>query len=67
MLTHYRTLTPASRLQEAVDLVLTGSQQDFRVVRDGLVEGMLTRSDLVAALEEGWSASSPRTISASSS
>lgn len=51
MQTHYRTLTPSSSLQEAVDLVLTGSQQDFPVVRDGLVEGMLTRSDLVAALE----------------
>jgi hypothetical protein len=48
--THYRTLTRGSRLQEAVDLVLRGSQQDFPVVHDGLIEGVLTRRDLIAAL-----------------
>ena len=50
MLTHFRTLTPTSTLGDAVDLLLTGSQQDFPVVGDGRVEGMLTRSDLVKAL-----------------
>ena len=50
MLTHYRTLTLESTLQDAVDLMLTGSQQDFPVVRDGIVDGLLTRGDLVAAL-----------------
>ena len=50
MLTHYRTLTPTSTLGDAVDLVLTGSQQDFPVVRDGHIDGILTRSDLLAAL-----------------
>jgi Zn-dependent protease len=53
MLTHFRTLTPASTLGDAVDLLLTGSQQDFPVVANGRVEGMLTRSDLVKALSEG--------------
>jgi CBS domain-containing protein len=50
MLTHFRTLTPTSTLGEAVDLLLTGSQQDFPVVANGRIEGMLTRSDLVKAL-----------------
>jgi Zn-dependent protease/CBS domain-containing protein len=50
MLTHFRTLTPANTLGDAVDLLLTGSQQDFPVVTEGRVEGMLTRKDLVAAL-----------------
>ena len=50
MLTHFRTLTPTSTLGDAVDLLLTGSQQDFPVVANGRIEGMLTRSDLVKAL-----------------
>jgi CBS domain-containing protein len=50
MLTDYRTLTPTSTLGDAVDLLLSGSQQDFPVVANGRVEGMLTRSDLVKAL-----------------
>ena len=39
MLTHFCTLTPASTLGEAVDFLLTGSQQDFPVVANGRVEG----------------------------
>jgi CBS domain-containing protein len=50
MLTHFRALTPTSTLGEAVDFLLTGSQQDFPVVADGRIEGMLTRNDLVKAL-----------------
>jgi Zn-dependent protease len=50
MLTHFRTLAPTSTLGEAVDFLLTGSQQDFPVVAHGRIEGMLTRSDLVKAL-----------------
>jgi Zn-dependent protease len=52
MLTDFRTLTPANTLGDAVDLLLTGSQQDFPVVANGRVEGMLTRSDLVKALPQ---------------
>ena len=52
MLTHFRTLTPTSTLADAVDLLLTGSQQDFPVVANGRIEGMLTRSDLVKALPQ---------------
>lgn len=50
MLTHFRTLGPTNTLGDAVDLLLTGSQQDFPIVANGRVEGMLTRSDLVKAL-----------------
>ena len=50
MLTHFRTLTPTSTLGDAVDLLLTGSQQDFPVVANGRIEGMLTRRDLVNTL-----------------
>jgi len=50
MLTHFRTLTPTNTLGDAVDLILTGSQQDFPVVQDGRVSGVLTRSDLLTAL-----------------
>ena len=57
MLTHFRMLTPASTLGDAVDLLLTGSQQDFPVVVNGQVEGMLTRSDLVKALPQRGRAS----------
>lgn len=53
MLTHFRTLTPTSTLGDAVDFLLTGSQQDFPVVAHGRIQGILRRSDLVKALTQG--------------
>lgn len=53
MLTHFRALMPSNTLGDAADLVLTGSQQDFPVVKDGRIEGVLTRSDLLKALTRG--------------
>jgi Zn-dependent protease len=50
MLTHFQTLTPANTLGEAADYLLAGSQQDFPVMADGRLQGMLTRTDLVEAL-----------------
>jgi Zn-dependent protease len=50
MITDFRTLQPYETLDNAVDLILTGSQQDFPVVDDGQVLGVLMRSDLLAAL-----------------
>lgn len=50
MLTNFATLTPTDRLQQAVDLILSGYQQDFPVVSGGRVVGILTRQDLMHAL-----------------
>ena len=52
MLTHFRTLTPSSTLGDAVELLLSGSQQDFPVVENGQVVGILTQGDLIGALNQ---------------
>jgi CBS-domain-containing membrane protein len=50
MITDYRTLRTTDSLARAVELVLSGSQQDFPVVEEDRVVGILTRADLLAAL-----------------
>jgi Zn-dependent protease/CBS domain-containing protein len=50
MITDFTTLTPTNTIGDAVELVLSGSQQDFPVLDGGVVEGLLTRGDLVAGL-----------------
>jgi len=50
MQTDFRTLAPRDSLDRAVELILSGSQQDFPVVEDGSVVGILTRATLLAAL-----------------
>jgi Zn-dependent protease len=50
MITDFKTLAPADSLARAVDLLLSGTQQDFPVVDDRTVVGILTRADLLAAL-----------------
>jgi len=50
MVTDFRTLAPHDQLGRAVDYVLAGFQQDFPVVEEGRVVGVLTRSDLLNAL-----------------
>ncbi len=52
MITDVRTLSPDDPLERAVRLVLDGFQQDFPVVADGLVVGVLTRAALIRALAE---------------
>ncbi len=52
MLTSYWTLAPADPLARAVDLVMAGSQQDFPVVDELRVVGILTRKRLLGALSE---------------
>jgi Zn-dependent protease len=51
MQTYFQTLDPRETLDDAVNLILAGSQHDFPVVeRDGTVVGVLTRADLFTAL-----------------
>jgi Zn-dependent protease len=50
MLTDFHTLNPHDSLSRAIELILSGSQQDFPVVENGRVVGVLTRSDLLLAL-----------------
>lgn len=52
MQTDFKTLTPTDPLSRATQLILSGSQQDFPVVVEGKVVGLLTREVLVRALSE---------------
>lgn len=52
MITDFRILSPRDTLKKAVDLVLSGSQQDFPVVEGGELVGILPRSELLRALAE---------------
>jgi Zn-dependent protease/predicted transcriptional regulator len=52
MITDVRTLSPDDPLERAVRFVLDGFQQDFPVVVDGQVVGVLTRATLLRALAE---------------
>lgn len=52
MITDVRTVSPTDPLSRPVDLILDGFQQDFPVVSDGNVQGMLTRNALLKALRE---------------
>ena len=50
MITDVRTVQPGEPLGRAVELTLAGFQQDFPVVADGALVGVLTRSDLLRGL-----------------
>jgi Zn-dependent protease len=52
MLTDFRTLQPHESLDRAAALILAGSQQDFPVVDNDRVTGVLTRADLITALSQ---------------
>ena len=53
MITDFNPLHPWDTLDEAVRLLLAGAEQDFAVVDDGKVIGVLTRKRLMKALAEG--------------
>jgi Zn-dependent protease len=52
MLTDFKTLAPVDSLSRAMELLMHGSQQDFPVVDNGTVTGILTRADLLQALAQ---------------
>ena len=52
MMTRIRTLSPDDTLAVAIDELRAGGQQDFPVVEDGRVVGMLTRQAVMKALAE---------------
>jgi Zn-dependent protease/CBS domain-containing protein len=53
MMTRFFTLERADSLGRAVDLLLAGTQQDFPVVEEEQVAGILTRRRLLEALSQG--------------
>jgi Zn-dependent protease/predicted transcriptional regulator len=52
MQTNFKIISPANSLGQVVELILAGSQQDFPVVWENQVIGVLTRADLFSALAE---------------
>ena len=52
MITQFQTISPDDSLQDVAAHVLAGYQQDFPVMENGLLVGMLTKSDLLRALAE---------------
>ena len=53
MLTEFHTLAPDAPLGQGVSHILRGSQQDFPVVEQGRLVGLLTRQDLIQGLSRG--------------
>lgn len=51
MMTQFSTLRPKDSLQRAVELILATPQQDFPVLEDSRVVGILTSRDLMIALQ----------------
>lgn len=47
MITNYEALSPHDPLERAIERVLAGFQQDFPVVADNQIVGVLTRKDLL--------------------
>lgn len=55
MLTEFHSLRADDSLARAVELILQGSQHDFPVLDENRITGLLTRTDLIAALAKNGS------------
>lgn len=53
MLTDFQILKPHDTLARAVELTLAGTQKEFPVVRDGVMVGVLSQTDLLKGLQSG--------------
>lgn len=53
MMTRYSALSPDDTLGIAIEELLAGSEQDFPVVDDGQIVGVLLRKDMMRGLAEG--------------
>jgi Zn-dependent protease/predicted transcriptional regulator len=53
MVTDFTALSPDAPLKRAVEIVLQGRQQDFPVVENGQLVGMLGHKELVHGLQQG--------------
>lgn len=53
MVSDFKTLSIHDNLNHAVELTLAGTQKDFPVVNDGILEGVLRQTDLFRALSAG--------------
>ncbi|MGI9534166.1 MAG: CBS domain-containing protein, partial [Thermodesulfobacteriota bacterium] len=52
MITDYKTLLVEDDLSKAVELVISGSQKEFPVIKDQTVIGILTQKDLLKGLSQ---------------
>jgi Zn-dependent protease/predicted transcriptional regulator len=52
IVTDFRVLAPGDTLKKAVELTLAGFQQDFPVMDDGRLKGLLTHANLLKGLAE---------------
>ncbi len=52
MMTKFHSLRPTDSLQQAIDLILATPQQDFPVLNDSRVVGILPSRDLMIALQQ---------------
>lgn len=53
MITEFQTISPEDALDEVVQVMLRGSQQDFPVMFGDSLIGIVTRNDLINALAKG--------------